>query len=145
MFETGKVIKTENGNATLRFARKSECAKCGMCPIKKNEPYFDLTLNNTVNAKDGDLAEVSMADSFVLLSSFIVYVIPLITTAIGLITGFFIGGDGLALLLGLVFLVIGFFAVIFTDRIIKKRNKNALPVIVRIVKESDAKENTEQK
>lgn len=137
MNETGKVIKTEKGNATIRFERKSECAKCGMCAFKKDSAQFDITVKNTLNAKEGDYAEVSIAGGYVLLSSIIVYLVPLFTTAIGLIAGFFIGGQDLALLLSLVFLAIGFLLVILIDKVMKKRSKNLLPVLVSIVKEEN--------
>lgn len=137
MEEKGEVIGSSNDEITVRFERKTECAKCKMCSFNKDASFFDIKLKNTVNAKTGDTVLVSMSGSVVLISSFIVYLIPLFCTAAGLILGNALFGENIAVVFSVVFLVAGFFLVAFCDKYLKKKNKVKLPQVIRLIKKED--------
>jgi positive regulator of sigma E activity len=136
MTETGKVIKESKGIITVRFERKTECDKCRMCAFSKNMTYFDLNLENTVNAREGDTVIVSVQSGAVLFSSFIVYIIPLIIAAAGFTGGYLLWGEALSVVCGAVFLALGFFSLSFLDKYLKKKNKITGPHVIGIKKAS---------
>ena len=140
MTETGEVIKDAKKFITVRFNRKTECEKCKMCAFSESMTYFDMEMENTVNAKVGDTVIVSMKSGSVLLSSIIVYFIPLVFTAIGLFLGYYIAGENIAAILGVVFLAIGFLTISFTDKILKKKNKINTPKVTGILEREDIPE-----
>jgi sigma-E factor negative regulatory protein RseC len=132
MTETGLVIKETKGFITVRFERKTECSKCKMCAFSKDMTHFDMDLENTVNAREGDTVTVSMQGGAVLLSSLIVYIIPLIFTALGLIGGYLIGGETIAVIGGAFFLALGFLSLSFLDKYLKRKNKGAALRIIAV-------------
>jgi len=140
MTETGEVIKVAKKFITVRFNRKTECENCKMCAFSESMTYFDMEMENTVNAKVGDTVIVSVKSGSVLLSSIIVYFIPLVFTAIGLFLGYYIAGENLAAILGVVFLAIGFLTISFTDKILKKKNKINTPKVTGILEKEDTSE-----
>jgi positive regulator of sigma E activity len=139
MEEKGKVIKVSGGKATVRFERKAQCSKCGMCAFSPKSPYFDMELENSLGAGEGDTVTVSMPAGSVLLSSALVYLLPLLFTAAGLAVGFFAGGQNLAALLGLAMLAAGFAALSLIDRILKKGGNIPIPKIVSVEKANPPK------
>ncbi len=118
----------------MRFERKTQCEKCGMCAFKKDSAYFDMELENDVGAGEGDTVIVSVPSGSVLASSALVYILPLLFTAAGLVIGFFVGGQNLAALLGLAMLIAGFGALSLIDRILKKSGKIPVPKIISVEK-----------
>ena len=143
MEEKGKVIKANNKTLTVRFERKTQCSKCGACAFPAGSPHFDIELKNDAGAKEGDTVTVSMPGGSVLLSSALVYLIPLLFTAAGLAIGFALSGENLAIYLGLVMLAAGFLFISFLDKLIKKRGKT--PKIISVEKpDADKEENAEE-
>lgn len=137
MTETGNVIKSSKDYITVRFQRKTECAKCKMCAFSDNMTYFDMKFKNTVNAAEGDIVTVEMQGGAVVLSSFLVYIIPLLFAAAGLIAGYLLWGDGAAAICAAVSLAIGFFALSLIDKYLKKRNKIKTPSLTGIVNKEE--------
>ena len=134
MIETGTIKKIDKRNvATVRFARKSACENCHMCFKPRNEMFVELTVKNTLNAKVGDRVSISMGKDVVLISSFIVYILPIIFVGIVLVTTknmdemISFGIAGIVLLLSYVIISIA-------DKWIKKK-KNFIPKMVKIIME----------
>lgn len=130
MTETGIVTKTNGGNLTLRFERKTDCKNCKMCMFSEDSNSVEIEVENTVNAEIGDSVTVNMPNKIVLLYSLIVYMLPLIFCAAGLVAGYFILGEAAALLIGAAMLIAGFCAVVLIDRKLKIKK----PVIVAVTK-----------
>lgn len=144
MVEIGEVIKTEKGNATVSFERKTACDKCGMCAFNKDDMKVKLVLKNDVNAKVGDVVEVSMGDRFVLISAVIVYLIPLVLVGLGILVGTLCNlEDYIQIILAVVGLVLGFVISAFIDKKLKKKKKYS-PTITNIVINNDMDDEGEE-
>lgn len=144
MVEIGEVIKTEKGNATVSFERKTACDKCGMCAFNKDDMKVKLVLKNDVNAKVGDVVEVSMGDRFVLISAVIVYLIPLVLVGLGILVGTLCNlEDYIQIILAVVGLVLGFVISAFVDKKLKKKKKYS-PTITNIVINNDMDDEGEE-
>ena len=85
MTEIGTISKIDKKNrATVRFPRKTACENCRMCLKPKDEMYVELLVKNTLGAKVGDKVSVSMGKQIVLISSIIVYLLPVVLVAAAL-------------------------------------------------------------
>lgn len=134
MREEGEVVGIEKETALVRFNRKEACGKCGMCMFKRDTMHVDMKVQNTLHAETGDRVEVTLADSVVIVSALIVYVLPLLFAAAGLAIGLLAKNELLQLLLCLSFLVIGYIIVIICDRKLRLTRK-VVPVMTKIVTE----------
>ncbi len=142
MIERGKVIKVseDKKTATVRFERKSTCDKCGMCSFGPKETFIDLELENKLNAKPDDEAEVDITNGLVLKMSLIVYAIPLVISCVGLLIGVLMKlEEWLTFVLFIGFLGIGFLVLHFIDKKYAK-NLKARPVMIKIIEEKNAAE-----
>lgn len=138
MIETGTVYKIDKKNkATIRFNRKTACENCRMCLKPKDEMYVELVLKNTIEAKEGDKVSVSMGNQVVLLSSIIVYLLPVIFVAVILFLTRNID-ELVSFGLAMGILVVSYVIIYFIDKWIKK-NKNYTPEMVAIINEEDEK------
>lgn len=136
MIETGIVHKIDKKNrATVRFNRKTACENCRMCFKPKNEMYVELVLKNTLEAKVGDKVSVSMGNQIVLLSSIIVYLIPVVFVAAALLLTRNIN-EVVSFGIAMGILIVSYAVIALIDKWIKK-NKNYTPNMVAIIKEED--------
>lgn len=85
--EYGEVIKTDGDTAHIRFKRSSACGRCRACGMLSNQSEIVVQVSNTMGAKAGDLAAVSIRIQKALRASALAYVFPLAM----LITGVFAG------------------------------------------------------
>lgn len=143
MVEQGCVISIDEKKqqAKVRFERKSACAACGMCMFKQDEKSIDMTMPNTMDAKEGDKVEVEVSNGIVLVSAVIAYAIPVIMAGIGLLIGFLLNNELLQFALCLVFLIIGYIIIITLDRKMKFTSKIE-PKMLKIMEvEKECQEN----
>lgn len=133
MIECGKVIKLNKNNmCTVSFDRKSACDQCRMCAVNKSGKTVEITIKNILNAEIGDTVEVLMGNNYVMTAVLIVYVIPLITVAIGVVIGSFF--DVIAqTFLALFGLILGFIIAITIDRKIIRKKKGFVPTLNKII------------
>lgn len=133
MIEIGTIKKvSKNGWCTVSFPRKTACENCNMCLKPKDEMFVELKLKNTLSAAEGDTVSVQIGDRAVLLTSFIVYLIPLALVAIGLgVASIF---DSTAISLGAAGggLLVGFGIAVLLDRKLKEK-KGFAPQMVAII------------
>lgn len=129
MTENGKVIATDGEYAIVRIERRSACASCGKCGMTEEQKHADIRVKNKCNAVAGEYAEISVNDHAAFLSSAIVYLIPLLGAAIGLIVGNFLKNDAIQILLCFVGLILGYTIVSIIEKLLKK-NKNFTPVML---------------
>ncbi|HHT83685.1 MAG: SoxR reducing system RseC family protein [Christensenellales bacterium] len=136
MTEIGTISKIDKKNrATVRFPRKTACENCRMCLKPKDEMYVELLVKNTLGAKVGDKVSVSMGKQIVLISSIIVYLLPVVLVAAAL---FFTRSmkEILSFGISMGILIISYVIIAFIDKWIKS-NKNYIPKMVAILKEED--------
>lgn len=80
----GQVKKIKGEYAVVAIKRDSmcggSCASCGMCNMKDTE----ITVKNTLSAKEGDFVFVEMKDSG-LLAATLVYFVPCLIIVLGVI------------------------------------------------------------
>lgn len=87
MTSQGRVIKTDGGFAYVLCVRKSACGEsCVHCKICENRGVKVLA-ENKIGAKEGDTVSVFADTKRILLSSFILYVLPVILLIASLIIG----------------------------------------------------------
>lgn len=76
MEQIGKVVDVQGSTLTIIIKRSSmcgeNCASCGACAQKN----FKITCENTIGAELHDSVILETADSFVLRSAFLVYILP---------------------------------------------------------------------
>ncbi len=82
MKNTGKVISTNGGFATISVVRRSACESCkqkAVCGTGAHGCEHVVSLaKNTVGAKPGDTVEIISDSSLILGISFCVFVLPII-------------------------------------------------------------------
>ena len=129
MTESGKVISTDGEYAVVRIERRSACASCGKCGMTEGQKHADIRVKNKCSAAVGEYAEISMGDRAIFLSSAIVYLIPLLGAAVGLIVGNFLKNDLIQIILCFAGLILGYTIVSIIGKILNK-NKNFTPVML---------------
>lgn len=102
-------VRDINGNmAHVRFLRESacggNCSSCGGCKVKP----VDRWIENTLDAKIGDKVEVKSESSKILLSAFILYIIPLVMFFAGYFITISFAGEGVSSLFGVILFFLSF-------------------------------------
>lgn len=87
--EEGVVISVEGECAQVRMMRHGDCKSCGACP---GDDSTVTRIKNTLGAEPGQRVAIEMKNSGMLRAAFIVYILPLIAVAVGIIGGAFIAG-----------------------------------------------------
>lgn len=141
MIETGYVIGNTGKQAVVLIQRKTACKNCGMC--KQGAQGMEITLDNPLDAKEGDRVEVSMGDRMVLKASVIVYAIPLLFLLAGAALGYvFSPGLGIAnqdlaaAVCGIVFTALSYTVVRSIDRRVSEK-QGYVPRITRILSKEE--------
>jgi sigma-E factor negative regulatory protein RseC len=89
--EQGIIEKVTEQKATVRVRRSSDCAHCSSrisCDISNSDMLVEVS--NDLQAKIGDLVEISIPEGTVLKLSVFVYLFPVIALMIGAFLGEFI-------------------------------------------------------
>ncbi len=133
--EEGVVISVEGECAQVRMMRHGDCKSCGACP---GDDSTVTRIKNTLGAEPGQRVSVEMKNSGMLRAAFIVYILPLIAIALGIVSGILVSGlSGLSSVLceignTLFFLVISILIIKRYDGKISL-NTETLPETVRIL------------
>ena len=143
MNEYGKITSVNGKTVTVRIDKKGECEKCGMCGMKKNEPFIDLkAVNNTekpLSAGDGVIIEINPKSS--VLSIVLAFLVPVALIGLTLLITLSLKISELVILLtclGIMFLWYAILGVI--DKKLAKL-KSFTPEIVSIISEEKGEEN----
>lgn len=86
--EQGIIKDIKHEKAMVRVQQTSACAQCksrGSCDVSKREMLIEV--KNDLQAKEGDLVEVSVPEGTVVKLSFLVYIMPIIALIIGAFLG----------------------------------------------------------
>ncbi|MBN1883345.1 MAG: SoxR reducing system RseC family protein [Deltaproteobacteria bacterium] len=146
--ETGKVIEAKDGTALVLVERSAACQGCaaqGVCHTLGGGTDARITVNNDLNAKVGDLVELSIRESSLVSASFIVYMVPVAGLfAVAALAGWLAprwGWDPEAS--AAAGAVVGLAASLFGIRLfhpVLDRSDTLKPVITRIVRETHGDE-----
>ena len=126
----GLITNIKDGTAQIRFLRGSACAHCGAC-LSIGDSEMEISLPNTLGAKEGDRVAVDLAPKRLVQASLIAYAVPLVL----LIAGVFIGSryaDWAGLALGIAACGISYLIL----RIVEKKSaksKSFQPRMTRIL------------
>lgn len=70
--------------AKVKTSRHNDCENCGACP---GNSALVLDVRNDIGAKPGQRVAIEVKEVNMLKAAFIVYILPLITVLIGVLTG----------------------------------------------------------
>jgi sigma-E factor negative regulatory protein RseC len=132
MKERAEVVKTYKNTATVKIDRKSECSSCKMCAFKSGTNFVKVRAKNDINAKVGDAVIIDLEKDNRLTASFLIYIVPLIFAAAGLLIGNFLGNEILMFGLCLFMLVLGYIIIALIDKKLSDK-KGFSPEIVQIL------------
>lgn len=82
--QEGIVIDTAGSVAKIKVSRHGDCKNCGSCP---GDSAMVLDAQNPINAKPGQHVVFEVKEVNMLKAAFIVYILPLIATFIGVAAG----------------------------------------------------------
>ena len=82
----GLVTVVKDGTAQIHFLRGSACAHCGAC-LTVGESEMEVTLPNTLGAKQGDRVVVDLSPKRVMQASLLAYAVPLLLLIGGVLIG----------------------------------------------------------
>lgn len=133
MAEIGRITEINGDKATISLTRKSACAGCHACSTGTDEKEMVMTALNECNGKVGDNVQVELVVEKLMFATFVVYGIPLITTVLGFIIGFYVSGGNeiVSFFLGMIFMIITYFGIKKWDSFFK--NDNYIPIAKKIV------------
>ncbi|HML66913.1 MAG TPA: SoxR reducing system RseC family protein [Clostridia bacterium] len=126
----GLVTAITDGTAKIRFLRGSACAHCGAC-LTVGESEMQISLPNTLGAKEGDRVAVDLSPKRVVQASLLAYAVPLLLLIAGVLIGSQIA-DWAGLALGVAACGIGYLIL----RIVEKKSakkKSFQPRMTRIL------------
>jgi len=116
----GLVTAVSDGTAQIHFLRGSACAHCGAC-LTVGESEMEVTLPNTLNAKQGDRVVVDLSPKRVIQASLLAYAVPLLLLIGGVLIGSRIA-DWAGLALGVFACGIGYLILRIVEKKSKKKN-----------------------
>ncbi|MFH1710417.1 MAG: SoxR reducing system RseC family protein [bacterium] len=120
MKESGKVLrKIDLRLAEVEIRSTSACAKCGICHFNQ-AGTLSMEAENDIGASVGNIVEINIPEGQVILSSFLIFIFPILV----FFTGYIIKG----IMLGAVCLILYLIFLYFYD----KKTKT-IPKITRIV------------
>ena len=82
----GTVTSVANGTVQIHFLRGSACAHCGAC-LTVGESEMEISLPNTLGAKEGDRVAVDLSPKRVVQASLLAYAVPLLLLIVGVLVG----------------------------------------------------------
>lgn len=82
VIEVGIVIAIQGNIAKVKASRHNDCDNCGACP---GSSAIIIDADNTINAQPGQRVHFVVEQVNMLLAAFIVYIFPLIFTAVAVL------------------------------------------------------------
>lgn len=90
MLDSGVVISTRPGGATVRVQRHAACAQCGLCHrLAHGSREMLLEARDPIGAQPGDLVRVKVPEVGVVKASFWAYGVPTLGGSLGGILGWY--------------------------------------------------------
>lgn len=130
------IVGVEQDRVKARAKMHSDCSSCGLCE-GSNAVYYDAI--NKANAKCGQSVILEVEKQSVLKIAFMVFVLPLLTIAVGSTLGIFMGRylHVSSLLAGIIVSLIALIpTIIYIKRYdAKVQETSSIPVITKILSE----------
>ena len=142
MLETGRVVEAGGENIKVRVEQKEECKACKACVFKDNGRV--VTVPNTIGAKEGDEVGLEISEAANRLSTMIVFGLPLIMLAVGILIGkLCFEAEWAMFVFGFGMLIVSFATIILIDRILRKKKiMTAKAVNIQTKSDAEQKEST---
>ncbi len=138
--EIGVVIETYEMGAKVSIIPQGSCNNCpasGFCNyIGKNKRIIEAL--NPINAKKGDKVKISISSKSALLSVFLVFVMPIVLTFLGIWIGSIFNTTFTQTIGGIGGFAMGMILLKIIDKKVKKSVKFK-PTIVEIIEKGDTK------
>jgi len=123
--DVGTVVDIQNGFAVVEYSRTDACNTCKLKAFcfQKSGDVNTLTMKNELNVKKGDKIQFEISAQIRILSSFLVFILPIIfmigsyflcKSAVGL-------SENISIIISLVSIVAAFIVVKIIDGQIKKK------------------------
>lgn len=133
------VKETEGSNMTIEFRRSSACGgNCKACKGSCESINQEMKLINDNNYKVGDVLEISLNARLMIKITVVVYLIPLLSFLLGLLTTYFIlkkinfnNYEIYSIIVGVVLLLLSLILVRRYDRKIKDK-ANSIYIINKV-------------
>lgn len=107
--EIGIVTKIENKEIEIEFLRSSACGKCGACMMSEDTGKMIIRVPYKSKVNVGDEVYIDVEKNFYLLSSVLLYVLPLVILIAVILSGdALIIGENAQIITGLVAIVLSF-------------------------------------
>lgn len=133
MTECGTIIAVDGKFAKVRIARNSACGSCGKCGMTENQKHADFFVENTLEAKNGDVVELNIPDANTAAMAFVGYVLPLVPALAALFVALgFKLAEWIAVLMFFGGLAIGYLVVAIIDKV-RKHKWAEVPTMNKIV------------
>lgn len=145
MTENGVVVQCKKDFAQVRIGRNSACATCGKCGMTENQKHVDLLVQNTLDAKEGDVVQVEIPEGNSVPLALVAYILPLVPALALMFVGF-----GLSLPVWATMLLfvggfaVGFSCVVLIDKL-RKHKWMQSPTMKAIVSQNFTKQHDETK
>jgi positive regulator of sigma E activity len=119
--DRGKVVEIKGRKVTVEICPASGCASCGMCAGGNKSRFF--TLDTNVPVKLGDEVMIRLYGGSEVVSSLILFLMPILFMIIGFVIAFFVFHlpEGKATLAGIAGLGVSFIAVKLIDYLYGKK------------------------
>lgn len=118
MTERGSVVANKNNIAQVRIGRNSACASCGKCGMTEKQKHVDFYVENTLNAKVGDIVEVEIPETNSARLALVAYILPLVPALALMFVAFALNWkEWVALLMFVGGLVVGYALLVVIDRL----------------------------
>jgi sigma-E factor negative regulatory protein RseC len=141
VFQVGIVRKVDRGKVSVEIARATSCGEnCASCKTGCSGTGITVQLENTVNAKVGDMVRIQAGGGNVIGSAAFVYLLPIIMMVAGMVYGSRlaqmvypgIDTDAIGLIFGLTALVLFYFLLRTVDDRLALTGRNK-PKIISIL------------
>ncbi len=130
--EVGTIKELKDNKAIISLERKSACGSCHACEMSHDKQEMTMTAINECNGKVGDNVQVELVVERLLFATLILYGVPLITTVLGCVLGYYILNNEIyAFLTGIVFMVLTYVIIRKCDGFFN--NDKYIPVAKKIV------------
>ena len=96
--ETGRIIKIENGTATVMLQGGESCRGCGaaevgLCKAASAGNMSVLTVKNSIGARVGDVVTVGIAQKTQMKAFLFAFIVPFLSFLVGSAIGYVIGKE----------------------------------------------------
>lgn len=137
MVEQGVVTAVKGNRATVRVDKKDECSKCGMCLFPKGASSIDFDAQNPLDAKEGDAVIIQTEREGKLLSTLLVFLVPLLLIGVAILVGYLLKlGEIYIVCIAIGLIIVWFLVLALIDKRLKK-SINFSPKIIKIIHESE--------